>query len=156
MSIERPGAARPRPVGTLALRSLLLLAACLWWTRPALAQQLDAAAGDSLAAAPSIGTAHAESDFAAALRDTAKTAKGQWPSEFLIHWNEYNLGFTTFLWGAAFLQDYASFSQDSMGRAHLELATQGRIRDSRFMLFGRLRTERPITWQTGIMYDWAA
>ena len=24
------------------------------------------------------------------------------------------------------------------------------------MLFGRLRTDRPITWQTGIMYDWAA
>lgn len=156
MSIERPGAARPRPVGTLALRSLLLLAVCLWWTRPALAQQINAAARASLAAAPSIGTAYAESDFTAGTRDTATTAKAQWPSGFLIHWNEYNLGFTTFLWGAAYLQDYASFSQDSFGRAHLDVATQGRIRDSRFMLFGRLRTDRPITWQTGIMYDWAA
>ena len=155
MSIERPGAARPRPVGTLALRSLLLLAACLWWTRPVHAQQIDAAARASLAAATSIGTAHAEFDSTVVTRDTATTAKGQWPSQFLIHWNEYNLGFTTFLWGAGYLQDYASFSQDSFGRAHLEVEPQGRIRDSRFLVFGRLRTERPITWQTGIMYDWA-
>jgi phosphate-selective porin OprO and OprP len=35
-----------------------------------------------------------------------------------------------------------------------ELPTLGRIRDSRFLITGRLSTTRSITWQTGIMYDW--
>jgi len=156
MSIERRGAARPRPAGRLVLRSLLLLASCLWWARPAHAQRLDPATHDSLGVAPSNGTGHAAADSVARSDSAADAKQERWPRRFVMHWNEYNLGFTTFLWGAALLPDYASFNQDSMSRAHLEVEPQGKIRDSRFMLFGRLRTERPITWQTGLMYDWAA
>jgi phosphate-selective porin OprO/OprP len=160
MSIERPGAAQPRPVGPLALRPLLLLASCLWWARPALAQQLDVGTRDSLVVtSPVIGEVYTRSDTAAESADATKAPKAtkeKWPSQFLIHWNEYNLGFSTFLWGAAVLTDYASFNQDSMSAAHFNAEPQGKIRDSRVMLFGRLRTERPVTWQTGLMYDWAA
>ena len=144
-----------RPAGTIVFRSLLLLAACLVWARPAHAQErLDPPARDTLGA-PSIGTAAGDVELGADSASAAK-AKSQWPTKFMLHWNEYNLGFTTFLWGAALLQDYASFNQDSLSRANLEVEPQGKIRDSRFMLFGTLRTERPITWQTGLMYDWAA
>jgi len=156
MSIERRGAARPRPAGRLVLRSLLLLASCLWWARPAHAQRLDPATHDSLGVAPSNGTGHAAADSVARSDSAADAKQERWPRRFVMHWNEYNLGFTTFLWGAALLQDYASFNQDSLSRANLEVEPQGKIRDSRFMLFGTLRTERPITWQTGLMYDWAA
>jgi len=34
------------------------------------------------------------------------------------------------------------------------LPTTGMIRDSRFILGGRLSTQRRITWQAGLMYDW--
>ena len=156
MSIERRGAVLPRPAGTIAFRSLLLLAACLWWARPARAQQRpDSTARDSVGA-PSVGTAHGDVELATDSDSAAKAKQGQWPTKFVLNWNEYNFGFTTFLWGAAILQDYASFNQDSLSEANLEVEPQGKIRDSRFMLFGRLRTERPITWQTGLMYDWAA
>ena len=36
------------------------------------------------------------------------------------------------------------------------LPTAGRIRDSRFLLSGRLATKRSIAWSSGIMYDWVA
>jgi len=155
MSIERQGAARPRPVGTLVLRPLLILASCLWWARPAHAQQRPDSAHDSTGA-PTVGTARGDVELATDSASSTQVRPGQWPSNFMLHWNEYNLGFTTFLWGAAVLTDYASFNQDSLSAANLEVEPQGKIRDSRFMLFGRLRTERPITWQTGLMYDWAA
>jgi phosphate-selective porin OprO and OprP len=156
MSIERWGATRSRPAGMLVLRPLLLLASCLCWTRPAHGQQLDATKRDSLAEAPSIGATRAAADSVARADSAAEGKQVGWPRRFVLHWNEYNLGFTTFLWGAAILPDYASFNQDSMSTEHLEVEPQGKIRDSRFMLFGRLNTERPITWQTGLMYDWAA
>ena len=156
MSIERRGAASPRPAGRLALRPLLLLlASFVWWARPAHAQRLDPGTHDSLVAAPSNGTGHAAADSAAG-PVSATASRSHWPSKSILHWNEYNLGFTTLLWGAAVLTDYASFNQDSMSAAHFNAEPQGKIRDSRFMLFGRLRTERPITWQTGLMYDWAS
>jgi len=138
------------------LRSLLILASCLWWARPAHAQQRpDSAAHDSTGAQTD-GTARGDVELATDSASSTQVRPGQWPSNFVLHWNEYNLGFTTFLWGAAVLADYASFNQDSMSAAHFNAEPQGKVRDSRFMLFGRLRTERPITWQTGLMYDWAA
>ena len=138
MSIDRPGAARPRLARSLALRPLLLLASCLWWARPALGQQLAT-------------TSHADASPA-----SSPAPQQDWPTKFQLHWNEYNLGVTTFLFGAAVLTDYASYNQDSASASKFDLERQGKIRDSRFMFFGQLHTERPISWQTGIMYDWAA
>src|SRR4051812_31009151 len=96
MSIDRPGAARPRLAGPLRLRPILLLASCLWWARPAHGQQL-AASHPTAASAPSPTSA----------------PRQEWPTKFQLHWNEYNLGVTTFLVGAAMLTDYASYNQDS-------------------------------------------
>ena len=37
-----------------------------------------------------------------------------------------------------------------------ELPTVGRIRDSRFLVSGKLATKRNVNWSSGIMYDWVA
>jgi len=80
----------------------------------------------------------------------------QWPSQFKIDWNEYNLGFSTITLGAAVLVDYATYNQDSASASRFDLERQGKIRDSRFLFNGTLNTSRSINWSTGIMYDWAA
>jgi phosphate-selective porin OprO/OprP len=157
MSIERRGAARPLPAASLAFWSLLLLAPCQWRARSAFGQQFEPASRNAVVAtSPTIEEAEARWASATSVTSARKPAQPDWPSGFLIHWNEYNLGVTTFLVGAAVLTDYASYNQDSLSADEFHLKRQGKIRDSRFMLFGTLHTARPITWQTGIMYDWAA
>jgi phosphate-selective porin OprO/OprP len=79
----------------------------------------------------------------------------QWPNRFQIHWNEYNLGFTTIVIGGAVLTDYATYNQDSASASQFDLERQGKIRDSRFLFSGVLRTSRPATWISGILYDWS-
>lgn len=158
MSIDRRSAARPRSVGTHVLRPLLLLALCLSWERPASAQQLDPASRDSaFAYSAALSPTTRSSGVTASQSDTTPAKDDEdWPEGFVINWNEYNLGFTTFLWGAAVLPEYATYNQDSLSAVDFHLVRQGKIRDSRFLFFGKARTKRPITWQTGIMYDWAA
>lgn len=78
-----------------------------------------------------------------------------WPSGFHLGTNEFNLGFATIVVGAGFLQDYASYNQDSASASQFDLERQGKIRDSRFLFSGLLRTPRRVPWQLGLMYDWA-
>jgi phosphate-selective porin OprO and OprP len=86
-----------------------------------------------------------------ALGDTSS-----WPKQFHLGTNEFNLGFTTLIIGGGYLQDYASYNQDSASAAEFDLERVGKIRDSRFILSGRFRTKRPAPWTMGIMYDWSA
>lgn len=60
----------------------------------------------------------------------------------------------TFRLGGAVLVDVATAGQDSAIRANVPIVTKGSIRDSRFLLGGRIKTKRKITWQAGLMYDW--
>lgn len=100
-------------------------------------------------------TARAQRPDTVSRTDSADpAADGAWPSKFRIGFNEFNLGFTTFVLGAGFLIDYATHNQDSVGLDQIELHRMGRIRDSRLLLSGTLRTKRPIVWQSGLMYDW--
>ncbi len=80
----------------------------------------------------------------------------QWPTKFHLGTNEFNLGFTTLIIGGGYLQDYASYNQDSASASEFDLERQGKIRDSRFILSGRFRTKRPMPWTMGIMYDWSS
>src|SRR3954462_14670983 len=80
--------------------------------------------------------------------------KPKWPDKFQINWNEYNLGVSTIVIGAAWLTGYASYNQDSLSEEQFQPDRTGKIRDSRFMVSGVLNTKRSAIWQTGIMYDW--
>ena len=84
-----------------------------------------------------------------------RAAGDTWPSGFHVGTNEFNLGFATIVVGAGFLQDYASYNQDSASASQFDLERQGKIRDSRFLFSGLLRTPRRVPWQLGLMYDWA-
>ncbi len=69
------------------------------------------------------------------------------------HWYELENDFTTLKIGGGMLVDYASFLQDSASRQQIRLIPEVAIRDFRFLLSGKIKTKRFLTWKTGIMYD---
>src|SRR3954468_5665626 len=84
---------------------------------------------------------------------TAGEADGEKKRRSLINAANLDLGFTTLRIGGGLLVDFAAYDQDSARRAQFRLVSIGKFRDGRILLGGRLKTERPITWQTGVMYD---
>ena len=74
--------------------------------------------------------------------------------------NEFDLGFTTIRMGAAFIHEYAAYSQDDAGKAQMdaagvELTDQHKFRDFRYFANGRLNTKRQLIWKVAAMYDGA-
>ena len=73
-------------------------------------------------------------------------------------WNEFDFGFTTFKLGVGFLYDFATHSQDDIGKqqadsANIVLEPTFKTRDFRFIASGRFNTKRTLTWKAGLMYD---
>ncbi len=75
------------------------------------------------------------------------------PARRLVKWNEYEGPLFTLRVGAAMLYDIGTFAQDDASRNQVHLEPGGQIRDSRFLLSGRIKTKRDLTWSAGIMYD---
>ncbi|NEU09579.1 porin [Flavihumibacter sp. R14] len=72
--------------------------------------------------------------------------------------NSFNLGFTSFKIGVAFLYEYAGFSQDDEGKRQMDSANVSLdpgfdVRDTRLFFSGKLKTKRTVTWKAGVMYD---
>jgi len=56
--------------------------------------------------------------------------------------------------GGGLLVDYIGYDQDSASREQFpNLASQGKLRDARFLFGGKFNTKRQLTWQIGVMYD---
>jgi phosphate-selective porin OprO and OprP len=73
-------------------------------------------------------------------------------------WNEFDLRFTTFKFGAGLLYEYGAFEQDEEAKQQAEqggyeLEPISKLRDFRILFSGQIPTERTITWKTGLMYD---
>jgi phosphate-selective porin OprO and OprP len=75
------------------------------------------------------------------------------PRRKLVRWNEYDGPFTTLRFGAGFLYEIAGYSQDDESEQQFDLQTEDKVRDFRLLFKGRLKTERPVTWTCGVMYD---
>ena len=75
------------------------------------------------------------------------------PRRRVVHWNEYDFGFTTFRFGGGFLVEGATYAQDEASREQLAMDPGFKVRDSRLLLRGRFKSRRPVTWQAGFMYD---
>ena len=58
--------------------------------------------------------------------------------------------------GGGVLFDYAAYKQDAGSREQFDLSPEGKVRDARVLLKGRLKFKRQVTWSTGLMYDGAS
>jgi phosphate-selective porin OprO/OprP len=92
---------------------------------------------------------------AAGIDDTieAGEAEAEEPRRRLVRWNEFEGPFFTVRLGAGALYDVAAFEQDDESRQQLTLDAEGKLRDFRLLLKGRLKFDRAVTWSSGIMYD---
>jgi phosphate-selective porin OprO and OprP len=75
------------------------------------------------------------------------------PKRKMVRWNEYEGKFFTIRAGAGFLYEVAAYAQDEQSKQQFELEPESKVRDFRFLLKGRLKFKRPVTWTAGIMYD---
>jgi phosphate-selective porin OprO and OprP len=84
---------------------------------------------------------------------SAGEAEADPPRRRLVKWNEYEGPLFTFRLGGGFLVDYGAYSQDAASKAQAQLTAGFKIRDSRIIIGGRIKTRRRITYQAGFMYD---
>ena len=75
------------------------------------------------------------------------------PRRKLVRWNEVDGPFSTLKFGAGILYEYAAYAQDEESKQQFALEPDTKVRDFRFLFKGRLKTERPVTWTCGVMYD---
>ncbi len=84
---------------------------------------------------------------------SAGESEAEPPRRSLVKWNEYDGPFLTLRVGAGFLLDYATYGQDAAAKEQLDLEPGFKIRDSRLLISGRIKTKRRLTYQAGFMYD---
>ena len=75
------------------------------------------------------------------------------PKRRMVRWNQYDLRFTTFRFGGGFLMDAATYAQDDDSKAQVSMAPDIGLRDFRLIFKGHLKTQRPLSWSLGYMYD---
>ena len=71
----------------------------------------------------------------------------------LAKYNTFDFGFTTFRIGYGFLVDFATYSQDDNAKQQVVADPDVGLRDFRLLFKGKFKTQRPISWTMGIMYD---
>src|SRR3954454_5588668 len=89
------------------------------------AQQADSAAQDTTSAA-GVSAGEAEADP---------------PRRRMVKWNEYEGPFFTIRVGAGLLVDYATYNQDAPSKEQRDLEPGFKLRDSRFVISGRIKTK---------------
>jgi hypothetical protein len=82
----------------------------------------------------------------------AGEAEAAEPRRRLVKWNEYEGPSFAIRFGGGVLYDYAADAQDAGSKQQFDLTPQGKVRDARVLLKGRLEFKRPVTWSAGIMY----
>jgi hypothetical protein len=89
----------------------------------------------------------------ATLENTVEAAEPL-PRRDFVHWNEYHGPYFTIRAGAGVLVDYAAFAQDDNNKEQFAFSPDGKLRDFRFIMGGKLPSfKRPVTWCAGVMYD---
>jgi phosphate-selective porin OprO and OprP len=91
-------------------------------------------------------------------QDSKVTDEPEVVGDSTADWNEFDLGFTTFRFGAAFIHEYAAYQQNANGKeqmnlANVQLNNKFEFRDFRFFANGRLRRNRNLIWKIAAMKD---
>jgi len=68
-------------------------------------------------------------------------------------WNEYDGPLTTFRFGFGYLLDFATYAQDETSKKQVTMNPGTAVRDSRILFRGRAKTDFPLSWTLGYMYD---
>jgi hypothetical protein len=77
----------------------------------------------------------------------------QKPNRRLVKWNEYDGPVSTFRLGWGFLLDMATYSQNQESKQQISMSPDVGIRDFRLLFKGKFKTQRPLSWSVGAMYD---
>jgi phosphate-selective porin OprO/OprP len=75
------------------------------------------------------------------------------PRRKFVKWNEYDGKYSTLRLGYALLVDFVTYAQNEASKEQVTLSPGVGLRDFRFVLNGKLKTKRPISWVFGYMYD---
>jgi phosphate-selective porin OprO/OprP len=75
------------------------------------------------------------------------------PARRITTFNEFDLKYTTFRFGAGFLYEYDAFAQNQASKEQVQVNPTPKIRDDRLLFRGRIKTDRQITWSVGLLYD---
>ena len=77
------------------------------------------------------------------------------PERRMSRWNEFDGKWASIRFGWGFAVDYGAFKQDAGSEEQFTLDNEGKLRDFRFLLKGRLKFfgTRKVTYTAGIMYD---
>ena len=86
-----------------------------------------------------------------ASQDDGEVPRRQW-----VKWNEFDGPVSTFRFGGGILYDTSAYSQDQASEDQIAMEPDTGVRDFRVLFKGRFKTERPIAWSIGYMYDGAA
>jgi phosphate-selective porin OprO and OprP len=70
-----------------------------------------------------------------------------------LKWNKYDFKYFTLNWGIYFIFDYGTAIQNEESKQQFTVESTWIPRDFRFVINGKFKTKRPITYTTGIMYD---
>ena len=75
------------------------------------------------------------------------------PTHDLVKWNHYDGDFFHIRVGAGYLYDGAAYSQNVASTEQFDLNPEGKVRDARIIIKGGFKSNRPITFSSGILYD---
>jgi phosphate-selective porin OprO and OprP len=128
-------------------------------SRESLVRLVRVAASALLMLAMAPGLSRGEGSSGAAPDSTIDTTVGageadaEQPRRQLVKWNEYDGPVSTIRFGFGFGYDLATYAQDEESKEQLEMDANASVRDFRFILSGRFKTKRPLSWTLGYMYD---
>jgi phosphate-selective porin OprO/OprP len=75
------------------------------------------------------------------------------PKRDLVKWNHYDGDVFHIRVGGGFLYEGAAYSQNEASQEQFDLSPDAKIRDARFIIKGGFKFKRPITFSSGILYD---
>ncbi len=71
-------------------------------------------------------------------------------------WYEFDGKVSTLKLGGGLLYDFVTYIQDDVSKDQIRLTPDIKLRDFRFIMSGKIKTKRQITWKLGLMYDAAS
>ena len=75
------------------------------------------------------------------------------PKHDLVKWNHYDGDFFHIRLGGGYLYDGAAYSQNAASEQQFDLTPDTKLRDARFVIKGGWKSERPISFSLGLMWD---